>query len=452
MTSTGMRRQVWGIRLRLWLAAALPALLVVGMLLFGFLERHDRELTTALSERAQTASAQLGGAAEFALFASDEYALQRLAVAALAGDPQLQGVAIFSRGDIPHQIAGRLSEPLPNLSPEVLVRIDDRSLLVLKPVYQTMVPLAEEWFDYSDAQLPPMPPQGRHMLGHVVMEFRLDALQQQKHDALVWALAVTFVALVFAAVVASIIASSVTRPLHRISGVVQRIASGDLTARAHAQESGVMEPLALGINAMAAQVALSQAELHEQVRLATEELRKQKEAAERAARTDPLTGLYSRRATCDAAEVEIQRALRYGTPLSLIMIDLDYFKSINDTYGHALGDAVLVNFSHVITQELREVDVVGRLGGEEFVVLLPYTDVTEAVRVAERMRLAVASSSEIEALSNTLHYTASFGVAGFDAQQPNFTQWLDQADQALYQAKRLGRNRVELAPARPQPA
>ncbi|WP_101049843.1 sensor domain-containing diguanylate cyclase [Macromonas nakdongensis] len=440
-----MNKQALGIRLRLWLAAALPAVIVVLMLLFGFLERHGRELTTALSDRAQASSKQLGGAAEFPLFAGDGESLQRLVDAALAGDPHMRGVAIYPNDPDHKRMAGKLSYPLPDFGPDNLLRITPQNLLVIHPVYLTLVPSDDPY----QAQVPRTASgdKGR-LMGHVVMEFTLESLLRQKQDVLLWSVAVTVLALLLAAVVATFIASSVTGPLQHISAVVGRIAQGDLSARADVEQVGVMEPLAVGVNAMAERVALNQGELQAQVHEATQELRRQKEAAEMAARIDPLTGVFSRRAFTEAAETEMQRALRYGLPLSLIMIDLDHFKAVNDTYGHAMGDAVLASFARTIAQEVREVDVIGRMGGEEFVVLLPSTEVTEAVRVAERMRLAVASG-ELQAYGDSLRYTASFGVAAFDPRELSLNRFMDRADAALYEAKRAGRNRVELAPALP---
>lgn len=443
-----MSNQALGIRLRLWLAAALPALIVVAMLLFGFLERHGRELTAALSDRAQTASAQLGGAAEFALFAGDLDSLQRLVDATLAGDVQLRGVAVYPHNRPQPRQAGRLSYPLPEFPKENLVRITAENLLVVRPIRSTVLPVSEDPFAEAAGGEGSGAPE---VLGHVVMEFTLDALRRQQRDALLWSLAVTVLALMLAAIVATFLAASVTGPLRHISTVVDRISSGDLLARVDVEEVGVMAPLAHGVNAMAGHVALNQEALREQVQRATQELRRQKEAAEMAARIDPLTGVYSRRAFTESAELEMQRALRYGTPLALIMIDLDHFKSINDTHGHATGDAVLASFSHSIALEVREVDVIGRYGGEEFLVLLPNTDVTEALRVAERMRLSIAST-ELQVHGGSLRYSASFGVAGFDARELSLNPFIDRADAALYQAKRTGRNRVELAPAPVFPA
>ena len=440
-----MTGQAFGIRLRMWLAAGLPAVVVVAMLLFGFLQRHGRELTTALSDRAQATAKQLGGAAEFPLFAGDDQTVHRLVDSVLQGDAMLRGVAIFPRGGERQRVAGRLSYPLPELGADDLLRITDENLLVVHPVYLTLLP-TDDIYQSQGVGLD-RPAKGQ-LMGHVVIEFSLDALNRQKEDVMIWAVAVTVLALLLAGIVASLISYSVTSPIADISAVVDRIAKGDLKARVEVEGAGVLEPLALGVNTMAERVALNQESMREQIHRATQELRRQKEAAEMAARVDPLTGVHSRRAFNEAAEIEIQRALRYGQPLSLIMVDLDHFKAVNDTYGHTTGDAVLASFTHTISQEVREFDVVGRVGGEEFAVLLPNTEVTEALRVAERMRLAVAGS-ELQADGDLLRYTASFGVAGFDPRELSLNRFVDRADRALYEAKRTGRNRVELAPALP---
>ena len=195
---------------------------------------------------------------------------------------------------------------------------------------------------------------------------------------------------------------------------------------------------------MAERIAASQENLQQQVAVATEELRQQKEAAEMLARVDALTGVASRRAFTERAELEIQRALRYRQPLCVVMVDLDRFKRVNDTYGHSVGDAVLVAFAQAIMHEVREVDMVGRLGGEEFAVLLPGIAGEEAMRVAERMRLAV-EKRELMVGGQPLRFTASFGVAEFDGIELNMAGLLARADSALYHAKHTGRNRVVFA-------
>ena len=437
-------RTHWGIRLRLWAAAALPALLVVVLLLAGFLDRHSRELTEALTDRARASTQQLAGAAEFPLFAGNDESLQRLVEAALAGDAQMKGAVLIDGDGTLRAQAGVLSGPPslpPSLPPEGATRATDDSLLVVVPVRLQPLPLNdllnEPPSGTSQAALP-------QVIGFAIVELSLAALKAQQFDLLVWTLAITALGLLSAGLVSVVIAASVTRPIEHISSVVTGIAQGQYTARVDAERAGVLAALGSNINRMAEQVAVTQENLRQQVEEATEELRRQRDAAERAARTDSLTGVASRGAFTETAEAEIQRALRYRQPLCMVLIDLDHFKTVNDTHGHASGDAVLASFARTIFREVREVDVIGRLGGEEFAVLLPNISAGEAVQVAERMRYAV-EKSELRVNGQPLHYTASFGVAEFDPRELSLSSLLSRADSALYDAKRRGRNRVELA-------
>ena len=159
--------------------------------------------------------------------------------------------------------------------------------------------------------------------------------------------------------------------------------------------------------------------------------------------TDELTSLPNRRAFKEALVREIQRAKRYGTPLSLALFDLDHFKQVNDTHGHAAGDRVLVAAARAVERNLRESDVFARVGGEEFVVLLPSTSEEGAVDFAERLRAALQAISPL-ALEVDAQISASFGVVEFDRGSDDSTgeSLIAAADAALYNAKWLGRNRV----------
>lgn len=433
----GMR---FGIRSRLWLAAGLPALLAVGLLLAGFLDRYNTEVTAALRDRAKAAAAQLAGAADFYVFANNQTALQRMVDAALAGDRQMLGVGVYAVGGTVLAEAGRLTVAMPVFNGQEWIGVGAH-LVVVVPIRQTAVGGNDL---FTDEVEPRARAAGRQASGYVVVELTLADLEAQKRNLLVWALATTCVVLVLAGLLSSWIASGVTVPLRQIGQVVTRIGEGELDARAHVRSPGELASLAGGINAMASRVAMGREYLQQQVELATQELRRQKEAAELAARIDPLTGLTSRRAFTEIADAEIQRSLRYRSPLSLLMIDLDHFKGINDTHGHATGDAVLVSFAHTVSQQVREVDVAGRLGGEEFVVLLPNVGAAEAMQVAERMRQAVADNALL-VNGQRLSYTASFGVAEFNPRELTLSSLLSRADAALYQAKHLGRNRVQVA-------
>ncbi|MGZ4357512.1 MAG: diguanylate cyclase [Gaiellaceae bacterium] len=159
--------------------------------------------------------------------------------------------------------------------------------------------------------------------------------------------------------------------------------------------------------------------------------------------TDDLTSLPNRRVFKEALMHEIQRAKRYGTPLSLTLFDLDHFKRVNDTHGHPAGDRVLVAATHAVERNLRESDVFARVGGEEFAVLLPNTSEEGAVDFAERLRAALQAISPL-ALEVDAQITASFGVVEFDRDSDDSTgeRLIAAADAALYNAKWLGRNRV----------
>ena len=172
------------------------------------------------------------------------------------------------------------------------------------------------------------------------------------------------------------------------------------------------------------------------------ERRKLEQELEHQARTDFLTGIPNRRHFLDLAELELARAHRYGRPFSMLMLDLDLFKNVNDRYGHRVGDLTLQKVVEVCGQILREVDVIGRLGGEEFGIMLPETDAEQAMQVADRVRQAIAVASVDLPQGGSVGVTTSIGVATYTDADTGVDGVLSRADRALYQAKRLGRDRV----------
>jgi diguanylate cyclase (GGDEF)-like protein len=174
------------------------------------------------------------------------------------------------------------------------------------------------------------------------------------------------------------------------------------------------------------------------------------EAVQQQAVTDELTGLVNVRRFQEQLDQEIERSGRFGTPLSLVMIDIDNFKSVNDTYGHQQGDLVLIEVARTLRRLSRDVDVPARYGGEEMAVILPQTDLPGAEQQAERMRAAI-EGMQIHRLDGrgTLPITASFGVASFPGEGREKGALIGAADAALYRAKRAGKNRVERAVAEP---
>lgn len=157
---------------------------------------------------------------------------------------------------------------------------------------------------------------------------------------------------------------------------------------------------------------------------------------------DSLSGALNRVAVIRQGETELHRARRHGFALSLLMFDLDHFKSVNDSFGHAAGDAVLRQFAEICKRHLRDGDTLGRIGGEEFVILLPYADCEGAREVAERVRQEVHAATFTIEPGTPLSVTTSVGVACSDERVECFGDLLRRADEALYRSKQEGRNRV----------
>ncbi|WP_116473492.1 biofilm regulation diguanylate cyclase SiaD [Zobellella maritima] len=162
-----------------------------------------------------------------------------------------------------------------------------------------------------------------------------------------------------------------------------------------------------------------------------------------AALRDPLTGLANRRMMTDRIAEEQERARRRHTDFTLAMLDVDYFKKINDTHGHEMGDRALCSIAEAINSNLRNYDLGARWGGEEFMILLPHTSLKEAGDICTRMQRALAGI-KLEQTGQPLNITASIGLTAYRGRE-EYTQTIGRADQALLRAKRRGRNRIETA-------
>jgi diguanylate cyclase (GGDEF)-like protein len=214
-----------------------------------------------------------------------------------------------------------------------------------------------------------------------------------------------------------------------------RAEEGETTLSLYAPEGGFREETRRTAEWLASQaaIALENAKLHHLV--------------QRQATTDDLTGLVNRRRFIEALESEIVRANTFGSPLSVVLGDLDHFKLVNDRFGHHTGDEVLRQFAELVRQHLREVDVPGRIGGEEFAIVLPETDAAGAVAVAERVRRSLRSVRPMPERGSAV--TASFGVAQLALGETG-DEVLRRADVALYRAKGEGRNTVRVEPGGPE--
>ena len=194
--------------------------------------------------------------------------------------------------------------------------------------------------------------------------------------------------------------------------------------------------------------------LYDNLRNEHESLKKANEEITALSVTDSLTGCYNRRYLTERLTQEIKRARRYGSNLSIILCDIDLFKNVNDTYGHRIGDQVLIGFVKRVTESIRtDVDWLARYGGEEFAIVLPETDVKNACVLAERLR-SLTAAEVIRTEGTAIGITASFGVTGITPELSDKSTSLDAmlnaADKYLYQAKREGRNKVIDGPFSPR--
>lgn len=201
------------------------------------------------------------------------------------------------------------------------------------------------------------------------------------------------------------------------------------------------------LQALANQVMAHMELMHahrEQAELIRELKATRHELAKRAA-TDPLTGLLNRRAFEQRLNQELALVRRGAPPASLMLIDLDHFKTVNDTLGHQAGDEVIVRFTELCREVFRQADVIGRWGGEEFVVMLPRASVAEAQHAAERLHQLLATTPMLDDTSSPLHITASIGICSLIGSD-NLDECVHRTDELLYQAKEHGRNRTVCEP------
>jgi diguanylate cyclase (GGDEF)-like protein len=166
--------------------------------------------------------------------------------------------------------------------------------------------------------------------------------------------------------------------------------------------------------------------------------------AEKEAKTDIVTGLYNRRAYYEICNMEYERLVRHHRILSVIMFDIDHFKTINDRYGHDTGDMVLSNVARIVREVIREYDFAFRMGGDEFLLLLPETSEAKACILAERIRTNIEDQKILDKNHNKFSITASFGIAQYSHKDKSIGDVTRKADEALYQAKKAGRNRIEV--------
>ncbi|GAB6125232.1 GGDEF domain-containing protein [Humidesulfovibrio idahonensis] len=257
--------------------------------------------------------------------------------------------------------------------------------------------------------------------------------------------------IVFVLLIAAIIHASITRKIVALTRSAEEMRAGNLRACVTSDSNDEVGVLAASFNDMSGRMQQLVGNLEEMVQQRTQELTEARDRLEDLVKelddknqtlevlsvTDKLTGLANRRKLETTLQSEILRARRYGKIFAVIILDVDHFKTVNDTYGHQVGDSVLIELSTLLTKNARETDIVGRWGGEEFLIICPETNLTVVSTLAERYR----SELERNDFRQVGQVTSSFGVTAWQ-EGDDVLSLIQRADEALYRAKESGRNRV----------
>jgi len=303
-----------------------------------------------------------------------------------------------------------------------------RALATGKPSLSRAVRI-DQWGRYRNCFAPVRDSRGR-IVAILGMDVSVDSALQRERSIMYGAVLSFLTAALLALIFSAVLSARITRPIEHLTAAIHDIAEGNLDCKIEINSSDEFGSLAASFNTMVASLKESRNVLMER------------------ANTDGLTGLYNHRYFHERLSQELKRAIRYGHPLSLFMIDLDGFKAVNDRMGHPAGDMILRNVAKIILSNVRETDICVRYGGDEFAVILPETDLDEALALAERVRRVVDSDPTLsvgqEGEGGGAHWkiTLSIGAAECPRHARQRDALVAAADISMYHAKSISENRV----------
>ncbi|WP_332675290.1 diguanylate cyclase [Aromatoleum sp.] len=430
---------------RLLLVALLPAALLATLITGLVLYRSTMSLDEALRERGQAIVSFLAPAAEYGVISGNRANLYELLQAAIA-QREISAVAIYNQEGALLASTGRFNV----LEPTALREIDEPSTS-RGPVnvFVATAPVVSRGVVFDDAFRPgwsAVEPPPVRTIGWVYVELDKGPSQREKRLVIFATLGLALVGLGLTGIVGLRLARSISRPVAALVEGVDRMAGGaldvELAETASTAELGALER---GFNTMARSISESHRTMQSRIDAATALLAHQ-------AQHDPLTGLPNRRAFEERLEESVAVSKRAGDHCALCFIDLDRFKIVNDTCGHAAGDELLCRIARLIRQRVRDQDVVCRVGGDEFALILRGCSRADALRIAEHLREGVAAF-RFSWEDRLFSIGASIGVTFIDGTHATVADLLMAADSACYEAKKRGRNQVvEFTPLGDRPA
>lgn len=434
----------WQLSKRILFIALVPVWAIMILLTVLIVVVGITEIDGALKARGALITRHLAPACEYGVFSGNREVLQSMAQAIMKEDDS-QAVIITDTERRILAISGKpdvLTAEHQHAAMEGRISKGKGSLIFGAPIYQGNT--EGDAFDLFDSTTKEKAEKAK-LLGYVYLELSTASSQHSKNLFAIVSLLIGIVGTAFASVLALRMSNDLTRPLSRLIDGVHRMAQGDFSTRIVANSGGEIQELEDGFNNMASEIQRSHdemleinANLEKMVGERTRQLELKNQDLEYLSNTDRLTGLYNRFKLETILEEEHLRSQRYGSDFALTIIDVDKFKSVNDTYGHQVGDQVLISIGKILQKNVRSSDAVGRWGGEEFIVIFRETTAEDAIAVAEELRAAI-EAFEFDVVGKR---TASFGVAAYH-HPDNISEMIRRADNALYVAKHHGRNRVE---------